>query len=204
MSNILLQETTGKYTANLVDEDGVAIAGSSLNVMQITVFDLKSGTILRTTEDCLNSGDVTIDSAGLVTWNIQPYETQIVGENVPFNSTEQHFALFEVLYNASATHTATSFTFGSTVDTKLVTVNKTAHGLSVNDHVAFVDADPIGGIELDGLAIVTDVADVDNFTIKCKTTATSTDSQAQTCDAYFGGTAAKHAYQFSVRRVDAV
>jgi len=200
----LMQETSGTYTATLVDEDDVAIPASSLNLLQLTVFDGKSGTVLRTTQDVLNANNVTVDSAGLVTWTISPFETQVVSSNLPFGSVETHWAVFECLYNASQSFASTSFTFSSTLDSSDVGVNKISHGLSINDHVAFVDADPIGGLELDGLMIVTAVADVNNFTLKHKSTATATDSQAQSVDAYFGGTAAKHAYQFSVKKVDVI
>lgn len=199
-----MQETSGTYTATLVDEAGTAIPAASLNVMQLTVFDGKSGTVLRTTQDALNANNVTVSSGGLVTWTISPFETQVVSSNLPFGSVENHWAVFECLYNASQSFPATSFTFSSTLGSSSVGVLKTSHGLSINDHVAFVDADPIGGLELDGLMIVTAVADVDNFTLKHKSTATATGSQSQTVDAYFGGTAAKHAYQFSVKKVDVI
>lgn len=90
------EQTTPKYTGTILDDSGVAIPAASLSTLTLTLYVVKTdGTIAyvnsRNAQDVLNTNNVTIDSAGLLTWSVQVADTTLV-ESLPF---EQHIALWE-------------------------------------------------------------------------------------------------------------
>lgn len=58
------------YQANLVDQDGASVPGSSLDSLTLTLFDVDTAVILnsRSSQDVLNTNGVTVDGEGLLTW----------------------------------------------------------------------------------------------------------------------------------------
>lgn len=96
------QNNTYKVTFNLVDEDGTAVPGTSLDTMTLTLYyynpsettkDKYHLDIINSRNDqlVLNANDVTVDANGLVTWYMQPED------NTKMNSSteeEIHVALF--------------------------------------------------------------------------------------------------------------
>ena len=93
-----LEETSATFTATLLSDktDPLStISAVNLVSLTMTLYDKCSGTIINTREnqDILNTNDVTVDANGLLTWNIQPEDTIIVGENVLDGEYEEHIAL---------------------------------------------------------------------------------------------------------------
>lgn len=64
--------------------------------------------------------------------------------------------------------------FTTTVSSAVVNVADTAHGRAEGDRVAFSNASAVGGLTIDGEYTVTEVIDVDNYTITASSTASST------------------------------
>lgn len=95
----VIERTTVRYTAKLVDDQGNAIPASSLTTMTLTVYDKKTGNILNSRDDqnVLNANNVTIDVNGAFEWIIQPADLAIVNTNL---ANESHIALFEWSWNS--------------------------------------------------------------------------------------------------------
>ena len=197
------EETTGQITIQ-IDAGIYTFVPATLESMQLSVFDQKTGTVLRTTEDVLNARNVTIDAAGLITWDIKPFETRFVASAAQFGAPEIHLAIFEFGWNSARQSLAEYVTFGTTLDSKEVTMNIPVHGLSVDDHLVIVDGPLLNGTEMDGVYIVNTVTDVDNITCTAKTAATATGTGAATVDVFLECEAAKYKYIFEVERVDRI
>lgn len=106
MSIEVNERTTALYTVTLKDESLTVIPASDLSALTITLYDQATGTILnsRNKQSCLNANNVTVDSSGLLTWQIQPADNAIITDS---NPTEVHVALFEVKWHSdefSANH----------------------------------------------------------------------------------------------------
>ena len=97
MTEVVNAGTTPKYTANLVDEDGVAIDAASLTTFTITVINLRTGAVInsRNRQNALNVNNVTISAGGLVTWSIQ-------AADLPSTQEEFFHVVFEWTWNAGA------------------------------------------------------------------------------------------------------
>lgn len=97
-----LELTSGQYTAVLTDEEGVAIDGTILTTMVLTLYNLDSDlTIInsRNDQDVLNTNGVTIDASGNLTWTISPADNAIVNSAA---AAERHVALFEYTWSLGA------------------------------------------------------------------------------------------------------
>lgn len=95
----VLQDTSGQYTARLVDEDDVGVSVSDLDTVKLTLYDTTDESIinLRDEQNVKNTNQVTIDVEGNLTWNWLP-------EDMPMNDTsrpsELHTALFEFVWDS--------------------------------------------------------------------------------------------------------
>lgn len=116
--------TPATYTATLVDENGAAVAGSTLDTLTLTLYDAASGSIInnRSAQDVLNNNDVTVSDAGLLTWEIQISDTPIVSNthttlvrNSSGDLVEVHKALFRATWDG-----------GRKAVNKLLTINVVA------------------------------------------------------------------------------
>lgn len=90
----LLEETTGRYTALMVDQDGITPLGSDrVETLTLSLYVIQTDGSLyyfRNAQDVLNTNNVTLDPDGHLLWLIQTSDTTII-EPVPF---ERHVALF--------------------------------------------------------------------------------------------------------------
>jgi len=200
----ILEETTAKYTGTLTDQDGNAIADTALDALLLTVYNADDETIIRTTLDALNTNGVTIDGSGNIEWIMEPYETKINDLTIEINDSEARVALFEYYYSAISSGTMSSNPFTTTEDSSSVSVSHSAHALSVDDHVVFVNADDVGGLEMDGIWLVESITDPNTYVIRHRTAATSSETAGGTPEFYYNGKSAKHQYRFNVKRVDTV
>ena len=95
--------STGDFTATVYDEDGSALAGSSVDSWTLSL-KTESGATINSREGTTNpAANVTISEAGLLTWEIQPEDTAIQDTgNVQVGQIENHIAIFTWLYDSSA------------------------------------------------------------------------------------------------------
>jgi hypothetical protein len=86
------RETT-QFTATLKDETDAALPDTSLLTLTLTLRDCDTDTILnsRDGQNVLNANDVTVSTAGLLTWEMQPADSPIVTTT---KDQELHEALF--------------------------------------------------------------------------------------------------------------
>tara|TARA_R100000808_G_C2154987_1_gene166576 strand:+ start:8339 stop:8731 length:393 start_codon:yes stop_codon:yes gene_type:complete len=96
--------TLAKYTATITDEAEAAIGSSSLTTLTLTLYDAETGTIINSRDDqnVLNTNNVTVDSAGLLTWLIQPGDNAIIGTRRRAGMYEKHVALFEYTWSSGS------------------------------------------------------------------------------------------------------
>lgn len=97
------EQTTPKYTATLRDDAGAVLPAASVVTFTLTLYVIKTdGTIAyvnsRNAQNVLNTNNVTLDAAGLVTWSVQVADTTLV-ESLPF---ERHIALWEWTWDGGA------------------------------------------------------------------------------------------------------
>ena len=99
----VVERTTTKYTAALLDPDGAAIALASVDTIKLTLIDVTLGTTInsRAGQNVKNANNVTLHStSGLLTWEIQAADTAIVG-TLEAGEIEEHLATFSVVFNTS-------------------------------------------------------------------------------------------------------
>ena len=75
--------------------------------------------------------------------------------------------------------------FTTTIGSALVTVSQTDNGVRVNDFVTYFNADPVGGLDLNGTYQVTNILNVDEYQITANSAATSTDTGGGTVYAQY-------------------
>tara|TARA_R110000824_G_scaffold14800_1_gene62673 strand:+ start:242 stop:634 length:393 start_codon:yes stop_codon:yes gene_type:complete len=94
--------TSAQYNATITDESETAIPLADLTAITLTLYDYKTGTIInsRTDQDVKNANDVSITSAGVLTWNLKPADNVIVTTALPTNAYERHIALFEYTWDS--------------------------------------------------------------------------------------------------------
>ena len=92
------------YKATLLDPDDVAITEALIVSITLTLYDSGTGTIInsRNAQNVKNANQVTIHAtSGLLTWNALPADSPIVSSVLPAGETEQHIALFRVVYGGN-------------------------------------------------------------------------------------------------------
>lgn len=97
----LSERTTAKYTANLVDTTGAAIAGASLDSLTLSLINVQTGVVLnsRNAQNVLNANGVTIDVNGLITWTLAPADNAIIDDRL---QVEEHRAIFTAKWSGGA------------------------------------------------------------------------------------------------------
>lgn len=92
------QDTSGKYTAKLVDESSVAIDSTVLESMTLTLYDSATEDIInsRDGQDVLNTNNATLDCEGNLVWSWTTADMPRLHETKP---SEIHTALFTLVWN---------------------------------------------------------------------------------------------------------
>lgn len=107
---------------------------------------------------------------GMFGWQINTLPQAAIGTN----SYLQIFYDAEI-YDATPILEYGTFTnpFTTIITETDVNVNDTAHGRAVGDRVIFANASAVGGLTIDGEYEITEIVDVDNYTIVASSAATS-------------------------------
>jgi len=90
----ILEKTTRKVTCVVVDENDAAIPAASLSTLTLTLYSLHTLAVVnsRNAQNALNANNVTVDANGVLTWEIQSADNQILDAT---RDVEIHRALFE-------------------------------------------------------------------------------------------------------------
>lgn len=98
----VLEGTSGTFTATLVDETGATVSSADLTTATLTLFDEATGTIInsRDGQDVLNAHDVTISTAGALSWAFTADDTLIINDA---RAEEVHRALWTFTWPTSKT-----------------------------------------------------------------------------------------------------
>lgn len=194
---------------DLTDQDGNQMLLASLDALLLTVYNDEDSSLIRPTQPVLNANGVTVvettDANGnnvtRVTWTIKPFESKIQNTTAEPGERESHPAYFELIWNSTASPTLSN-PFTTTASSKEVIVNRTGHGLSVDEHVAFSGATDVGGVDMDGVYVITEVVDSDNFKVLAKVAATSGASGGGSPTMYVNPRTNKITVAMSVTKVD--
>ena len=200
------EKTSMTITSQLLDIDGAAVPGSVLDVMMITIHHFNDRSLrIRSSDDALADPKITISEAGILNWEVRPYETQIIQPDaVGFGKTERHRAVFEFMYESASVGVLTN-PFSTTLGSKTITVNHPSHGLLVRDNVYYIGTEDVGGLDIGGQYIVRTVIDPDNYTITHFDAATATEAAGGgTPDWYANGKAGSAEVLMNIKRFDPV
>lgn len=99
------EDSHGKYTCTIKDEDGSAVLLSSIGSITMTLIEERSATEVndRTAQDVKNTNNCTFhETSGLFTWNVQIGDTDIVNTNTGIGSREPHLATISFLWASGA------------------------------------------------------------------------------------------------------
>lgn len=193
---------------DFTDKDGNVLLPADIDILIVTIhYDDEDGVrrYVRSSDDVLTDPGFTISGAGLVTWEVQSFETRFDDESAAddLGDTLEKVCTFEVVYQSPSSGTLAS-PFATTVGSRSVTVTHAAHGRSVNDDISFLAPVVVGGLDLSGRYIVESVVDTDTYTIKALATATSTATGGGSVEWYHGGRYRPDTATLTVTRVDPV
>lgn len=195
--------TSFEYVGQIQDAAGANQLLSATEAILLTVYDANSKTVLRDTEDVRNVNQVAIDASGAITLQVRPFETRFVNTDAGSGDGEDHNLLFRFVWNSATTSSLTN-AYATTSGSKTVTVTHVAHGLSVDDHVVIVGGDEVGGLNMQGVQLVTSVVDANTYTITHCCAATSTATGGGSATSYDLPETSTHSYKFRVVRRDIV
>ncbi len=119
IDRIRVNERSSKVvTFTILDDAGLPVPVSAISVATLTLYDFQTGQIggspqvgilnNRQDQDVLNANDVTIDSAGLVTWIMQPEDNIISTER---RQIERHRAMFSFTWSIGSPTIAGASTY---------------------------------------------------------------------------------------------
>lgn len=200
------EKTSMTITSQLLDIDGVAVPGSVLDVMMITIHHFNDRSLrIRSSDDVLSDSRITIDESGLLNWEVRPYETQIIQPDlVAFGRNEKHRAVFEFMYESASVGVLNN-PFSTVEGSKTITVNHPSHGLLVRDNVYYIGTEDVGGLDIGGQYIVRTVIDPDTYTITHFDDATSTEIDGGGLpDWYANGKSGSAEVLMNIKRFDPV
>ena len=198
------EKTSLVITGQIVDENSNGIPKSAFDVVFITIYLAGDRTkLIRSSDDLLADSGFVIDGDGNLIWNVRPFETQILNAKTPLGSAEKHAVYIEFGWEAPIVRQLDS-PFATTAGVPDVTVTDVAHGLQVDDHVYFNAPDAVGGLDMGGIEIVTDILDADHYTFRHRTAAASTETGGGPTVAYCNGKSGSVEASMSIKRVDPV
>ncbi len=93
----VLEQSTPRYTATILDDSEQPIGAGSLATLLLTLYVVRADGSYeylnsRNDQDILNANNVTVDANGVLVWAVQIADTTLVEPALPF---ERHCALFE-------------------------------------------------------------------------------------------------------------
>ena len=107
-SSVILENTTAFWSGVLKDQTGAVIPSSALSALKLTHMVHDTSVLpyavinTRNQQNVLNTNNVTVDGAGLVTWEMLPVDNIIVDTTLTHAQQEGHVSILEFEWNAGA------------------------------------------------------------------------------------------------------
>lgn len=91
----VIEHSSATYKGTLLDADGNPVPASLLTRAELTLYDIKSNTIIngREAQDVLNTNGVAFNEDGTFIWAITPDDNAVLNQ-ASKKTTEEHVALF--------------------------------------------------------------------------------------------------------------
>lgn len=88
--------STPRYRGTLRDEDGVAIPGSDLYSLTVTITDKETGTVIngRSGVNCLNTNGGSVSELGVFTFQFVRDDMAVLDATLEDGQTEDHLVYF--------------------------------------------------------------------------------------------------------------
>lgn len=207
---VIPEQRTAFLTGTLVDDTGTAIGSATLEAFQLSISVDTTIVNSRLHQDVygteaspVNGG--WLNASGEFEVRLRPADTVIVG-TVAANAQQTH-ELEAMFYWDSESHGSLTNPFSVSSGSKVVTVSHAGHGLTTGDDVCFNGASLVGGLNPNGVRIVT-VADSNSYTFDVEGfqgNASSTVSGGGGAIEWFAnGLSASDIVSFVVRSVDKI
>jgi hypothetical protein len=123
------EEQSGTFTGVLLDNLGSPMGSADISTFTITITDLNTREVIngRFKQNALNANDITLDTQGNVTWNIQPEDNIIVNESSSPGTIERHEVLLEWTWGTSK-YSSEIYYFDVTQTSEIGDVGGTIYG----------------------------------------------------------------------------
>lgn len=95
----VVQSTSGKYVAQIIDENGDGLSSTQIETAILTLYDTVDNAIInsRHNQNVLNTNSVTIDTSGNLVWVWTPSDMPKIHTT---RTPELHTALWTITWNA--------------------------------------------------------------------------------------------------------
>ena len=207
---VIPEQRTAFLTGTLVDDQGSAIGSATLEAFQLSISAESTIVNSRLHQDVygteaspVNGG--WLNAAGEFEVKFKPADTVIVG-TVTANQEQSH-ELEAMFYWDSESHGTLTNPFSVSSGSKVVTVSHAGHGLSSNDDVCFNGASSVGGLNPNGVRIVT-VVDSNSYTFEVEgfqgNASSTVSGGGGNVEWFANGTSASDIVSFRIRSVDKV
>lgn len=200
------EKTSARVTGTFLDKDEAPLPGSAIDVLLLSIYLASDPTkLIRSSDDILTDPHVSVDESGVLIWDVQPFETEILlPSDVALGSPEIHAAIIEYSWNNPRAGTVVG-PFATSSGSKFVTVTMAGHGLEFRDNIFFITPVDVAGLDIGGQYIVREVIDANTFTIEHFKAATETTSGAGESVPWFsGGNVQSTKMDMVINRVDPV
>lgn len=200
------EKTSARVTGTFLDKDANPLPGSAIDVLLLSIYLSSDPTkLIRSSDDLTTDPNVSVTESGVLVWDVQPFETEILIPNdVALGSPEIHAAVIEYSWNNPRAGTILA-PFATSSGSKFITVTMPGHGLDFRDQIFFITPSDVAGLDIGGQYIVREVLDANTFTIEHFKAATSTTSGAGGSVPWFsGGDVQSTKMDMIISRVDPV
>lgn len=200
------EKTSARVEGVFRDKDGVALPGSRIDVLLLSIYLSADPTqLIRSSDDIATDPNVSVDEDGIFLWDVQPFETEILlPAGTSLGSPEPHAAIIEFSWDNPRAGTLVA-PFATTSGSKFVTVTMPGHALAFRDQIFFITPTDVAGLDIGGQYIVREVVDANTFTIEHFKAANATTSGAGgSVPWYSGGDVQSTKMDMIILRVDPV
>ena len=169
---------SGVIKGLVVDDEQAVLGSGTVEALLLTTYvadDNRTVVNSRLLQNVLNQNQVTLDAAGNMAFYVQPADNVIVDTTLVTDAKEQHVAHFVWCWGSTSNGTLSN-AIATTESSTTVTVTHASHGYSVGQTVFLVDADEVGGLNVNGVRVIATTPTANTYTFEHPSAATATES----------------------------